>query len=221
MLELCWISGVYWNNATIHMQLSNHGNVSLQLVHKSWSSKSSKSKQTNKLVRMGILVRYKSLPFIISKVISSYQLSIFWTGNFMNLLNSNLPSSDVSANKIHLLHFCQGQLSNITIFNSRAYQRHGDVSLYSIHSYPRRNKSQCLGYDLHQQVRSIVLILSFFPHVIQLGASDNQSRINFKSISSKVWIRKKLFETKQVSFHIGVGQVRHYMTDYFVSLVLA
>lgn len=205
VLKLGWVSWVNWHHWAIDVKLSYHWHLSFKLAHESFAAKSSQSQQANQLVRKRILIWNKGLPFIVGIVVSSYQLSVFWTCHLMDLLNANLSGPYISAYQVHLLHFCKSKLSYISVLHSRAYQRHGDVSLYSVDSYPWRNKGQCLGNDFHKQIWSIVLVLSFAPHVIQLGASYDQSWIDFETVSSEVRIREKLLETKQVSFHICVG----------------
>ena len=66
----------------------------------------------------------------------------------------------------------------------------------------------------------VVSVFAILPQLIQSSTSDYQSRINFDTIWSEIWILEKLLETLQISFHAHVWQIWHHVSNNFVCTIL-
>lgn len=81
----------------------------------------------------------------------------------MHLLDAHLSSADISAGHVHLTHLGEGQFSQVSLLNTRSDQWHGDISLHSIDSHPRRNQCQQFGHNFYEVIWMVVFILPVLP----------------------------------------------------------
>mmetsp|Transcript_32404 Transcript_32404/g.49570 ORF Transcript_32404/g.49570 Transcript_32404/m.49570 type:complete len:387 (-) Transcript_32404:89-1249(-) len=138
----------------------------------------------------------------------------------MNFLDANFSCSDVSARQVQVLHPLQSKFSQVAVVNSGSDERHRDISLNSVDSYPGRHQRQDFGDQINESVWIVVLILASLPELVEASTSDNKGRIYFQTICTECWVLEVLLEAFNISFITHIRKVRHHMSDDFEPCVL-
>ena len=91
----------------------------------------------------------------------------------MDLLNAYFTSPHISAWQIQVLHPLGGKLPQISMLNSRSYERHRDVPLDPVDSDPWRHQREDFCHKIDQDRWLVILVLARLPQFIETCASDN------------------------------------------------
>ena len=66
----------------------------------------------------------------------------------MDFSNTDFSSTDVAAFSAEVFHSCEGEFAEITVFDARGDEGHGDVALDTINSGPRGNEGEDTGDEI-------------------------------------------------------------------------
>jgi hypothetical protein len=70
-----------------------------------------------------------------------------------------------------------------------------------------------LSNNIYQDLRSIVLVFSRLPELVQASASNDQRRVNLQTVRTKCRVLKVFLKPFQISVATHVGKIRHHVAD--------
>ena len=100
------------------------------------------TEQSDEDILLGIFVCQERLPSAVGNVVASHKLDLIRADLVLDLVDANFTRAHIATAGAEVLHACKSELAKVAVLNTRCHERHGNVSLDTVDTGPRRDKSK-------------------------------------------------------------------------------